>query len=148
MALNFIVEAKYFINNVDCVYFMKFIDRKSFLKLSVFSFFLLNISFYLKAQSSIVTLKECAEISEIVRGKDCNKANNSINVKLKNVCTENVDIKLCLQRGNGSWNCITNLDGKQNGITQHYSTDGTGEYRVWIEKTFDETKLPTEKEIK
>ena len=71
---------------------------------------------------------DCVSIDKIW-GEKCG-SEKSLQVKVKNQCSENVYVKMCIERENGTWECGSDpklYPGETN--TGFYTCKATGEYK-------------------
>ena len=96
-------------------------------------------------------LSRCLEKSSFSWGSNCSACYNSTKsyrINLKNVCGENVDVKVAVQERTNRWRTF-NLNNMAPGDTiSSYACEGTGKYVFWTRKAGDKTIIfPTDQEI-
>lgn len=76
---------------------------------------------------------ECVDVYEAEMGKACGSS-NSLSIKYRNSCNQTIDIKVCLQRTNGAWDCGMSSDTRPNRGSSYYICNSTGRYQwAWRE---------------
>lgn len=68
---------------------------------------------------------DCVKMYDFKRGGQCNST-LSTSMRIKNSCSEPVDMQYCLRRSNGSWSCGVAFKVKQDDSTSWYVCDGDG----------------------
>lgn len=69
-------------------------------------------------------------------------------VAFKNICRENVEIKVAMQESNGTWRIYPIKMLTQNQVFEAYACRGSGKYLYWVRRVDDtEVILPSDSEI-
>ncbi len=84
-------------------------------------------------------------------GEDCSQCvnwNDSYVVYLKNVCSEKIDVMVCVQEEDKSWRRFQHSAVLPGDSVRAYACVGTGKYLSWSRKAGDEyTVFPTVEEV-
>ena len=67
------------------------------------------------------------------------KYDDTYRVDLKNTCTETLDVQICVQEEDKSWNCKTLTSIAPNVEFSHYACKGVGKYLRWTRVAGDES---------
>ncbi len=75
---------------------------------------------------------DCLTVTDVIRGKDCGDP-SSVQVKCRNACDQPLDVKTCVERSNGKWDCGVNFAVKPGATSCSgaWVCSGTGKYRVY-----------------
>jgi hypothetical protein len=78
----------------------------------------------------------------------CYNSTKSYRVNLKNVCTDNLDVKVAVQERANRWRTFNQNNLAPGDSISSYACEGTGKYIFWTRKTGDKTIVfPTDEEI-
>lgn len=79
---------------------------------------------------------------------DCKVYKDSYKVKLKNECTDSVDVMICVQESDKSWKRFMFHAMAPNDSMIAYACSGTGKYLKWAKKAGDKSvSFPTIEEV-
>jgi len=70
---------------------------------------------------------DCVSVYDVKRGNNCG-SRTSLEMKIKNRCTQNIDMKFCIQRENGTWDCGMWTNTAPNESTSTYTCKSNGIY--------------------
>jgi hypothetical protein len=94
---------------------------------------------------------ECLKKSSSEWGSNCGACYNSsksYRVNLKNICKENIDVKVAVQEKTMRWKTFNQNNLPPADSISAYACDGTGKYVFWTRKAGDKTIVfPTDDEI-
>ncbi|MDO9359375.1 MAG: hypothetical protein Q7T70_10330 [Polaromonas sp.] len=93
------------------------------------------------AQQSPRDASACIQVFERTVGKSCNKPNSHA-FRVRNTCSEPIDMRYCLKSSKGMWNCEMYSgasSGKQTGTS---ICEGTGEIWTGAKWTGDKSRTP------
>lgn len=71
---------------------------------------------------------DCVDVYESRMGTNCGSA-NSLSIKYKNSCNQTIDMKVCLQRTNGSWDCGMYSRANPGQGSSYFICNSTGRYQ-------------------
>ncbi len=78
----------------------------------------------------------------------CYNSSNSYRINLKNVCTENLDVKVAVQERTKRWRTFSQNNLAPGDTISSYACEGTGKYVFWNRKAGDKSIVfPTDEEI-
>lgn len=78
----------------------------------------------------------------------CDKFRDTYTIYLKNVCEENIDVKIAVQNKNKTWRIIDKENIASGDTLVAFSCEGTGKFLKWVKKAGDrEIVFPTNQEI-
>lgn len=86
------------------------------------------ISLFMTASAFAADTSDCVVLTR-EQGNNC-ASRDSLQIKVTNKCSENVYVKMCLERKDGQWNCGSDSilkPGRTN--TGFYACHGTGNYQ-------------------
>lgn len=79
---------------------------------------------------------------------DCKVYKDSYRVKLKNECSDSVDVMICVQESNKTWKRFMFHAMAPNDSMVAYACEGTGKYLKWAKKAGDKSVVfPTIDEV-
>ncbi|MBZ0267900.1 hypothetical protein K8I85_07080 [bacterium] len=90
--------------------------------------------------------EDCFRVVGEQTGEHCNSA-TSMRVEWKNVCSEPMDIKVALQKSDGSWYTGVFFRVMPGQIQGYWTCRSTGIYRWWGRPAGSSIRFPTNKEI-
>jgi hypothetical protein len=73
--------------------------------------------------------KDCFSITSS-EWKLCGEKKQALVLKLKNVCVETMQLKLCIEKEGGEWDCKWFREIKKETDVEMESCDNTGNYRI------------------
>lgn len=75
---------------------------------------------------------DCFRVTEVLRGTSCGNP-GSVQLKCENTCAGPMDMKACVERVNGTWNCGVTFNVKpgEAACKGSWICEGTGNYRVY-----------------
>ncbi len=78
----------------------------------------------------------------------CYNSSKSYRINLKNVCTDNLDVKIAVQERTRRWRTFSQNNMAPGDTISSYACEGTGKYVFWNRKAGDKTIVfPTDEEI-
>ncbi len=78
----------------------------------------------------------------------CYNSSKSYRINLKNVCTENLDVKVAVQERSKRWRTFSQNNLAPGDTISSYACEGTGKYVFWNRKAGDKSIVfPTDDEI-
>ena len=92
------------------------------------------------------TLAKCLDIFPI-RGGWCDDFQTSFGLKVKNVCSDKIEVMIALQKGDGSSDITILTLGSGEISTRAYVCRGTGRYKYWVRLYRSKEPFPTSKSI-
>lgn len=111
---------------------------------SINFFLALAIALSVNSQAKAATPPDnCFANIDVIRGGECLDP-NSIRIVFKNICSDTMHMKWCLERPDGSWNCGFLFDLKPDQTTGSavWECSGTGKYKVWGRTPWSGTPFP------
>lgn len=85
----------------------------------------------LTASPALAVTKDCFEIAStewIICDKEGKK--QGLVMELVNTCVETMQLKLCLEKEDGEWDCKWHENIEPSGVVKAESCDNTGSYRI------------------
>ena len=92
------------------------------------------------------TLNKCIDVFAI-RGGWCNDEYESFGLKVRNVCSNKLDVMIALQKGEGSSDITFITLGAGEISTRAYVCQGTGRYKFWVRRFGSKEPFPTNPKI-
>lgn len=93
------------------------------------------------------SLERCVQPYDKKIGNNCGNP-NSVSYRFKNSCSVTIDMRFCLERTNGKWDCGTWLNTKPGASTSTFVCSGTGNIMTWGRQSGDTSiRFPTQSEI-
>lgn len=96
-------------------------------------------------------LSQCLKKSSSEWASNCGSCYNSsksYRINLKNVCTENLDVKVAVQERSKRWRTFSQNNLAPGDTISSYACEGTGKYVFWNRKAGDKSIVfPTDDEI-
>jgi hypothetical protein len=96
-------------------------------------------------------MAQCLKKSSSEWGSNCGSCYNSsksYRINLKNVCSDNLDVKVAVQERSNRWRIFSQNNMAPNDTISSYACEGTGKYIFWTRKTGDRTiEFPSDDEI-
>jgi hypothetical protein len=72
--------------------------------------------------------KQCARVIDVQRKSAC--GDNSLLVVAQNICGHHIQISVCVQQSDKTWDCGLNRNVQPEGKTGRWTCEGTGEYKI------------------
>ena len=98
-----------------------------------------------------VDWNECLEKLSVNWGENCAECMDSkdtYNVYYKNICTEQIDVMVCVQEKLLNWRCQTSFGLASQDTIYAYACKGSGRYLYWVkESNGNPTFFPTLEEV-
>lgn len=83
--------------------------------------------------ASAVSPDECFQVTDVIRGSECGNP-ESVKLKCRNTCDQPLDIKACVERTNGRWDCGVSFAVKPSSdraCAGIWVCAGTGKYKLF-----------------
>jgi hypothetical protein len=93
------------------------------------------------AHAENVPVAQCIERVALERGTSCGKP-DSYTVKLRNRCEEQINMRFCLRRKNGTWDCGMYSGAAKGKGTSYFVCEGTGELWLAAQLTGNRERMP------
>jgi len=94
---------------------------------------------------------ECLEKYNFTWGTNCincMSSKDTYRVCMKNVCSEKIDVMICVQEKYLNWRCYTRYGLEFKDTIFGYACKGSGRHLYWVKKAGDtQTSFPTMEEI-
>ncbi len=87
-----------------------------------------------------LTPTECIEIYDERSGDKCNSG-DSLSIKFRNGCNQRIDMKVCLQKRGGAWDCVTQSSMPPGANSSNFVCSATGRYKREGRLTGSDTKF-------
>ena len=113
--------------------------------------FICNFLFLMPSSIGERDWNACVEKQDSKWGSDCSNSpidKDTYLVSLKNICSEKIDVIVCVQEIYNNLRCYTQYELPPQDTVFGYACKGTGKYLYWVREAGDkQTTFPTIEEV-